>query len=212
MFSESSTWQLPLTPTASAHLSTPLFIFTIIRLRENYPRLTRLTKSHLLPAQLTRILSEPQQRGRWLVTAGYCEWSSRAHFKYCIWNYYWGRVPLYNWYYNRGKYTFRVSSNFIVESEISIFYVDHKTLTLMEMIRDVIKIVTESRDVAPEQWPAAPRIRRHCGHHCYGTSGRSRAPLRSTVNNRASNEGYPKIRKSFTITEMAPTRIWDGQL
>ena len=106
----------------------------------------------------------------------------------------------YNWYYNRGKYTFRVSSNFIVESEISIFYVDHKTLTLMEMIRDVIKIVTESRDVAPEQWPAAPRIRRHCGHHCYRTSGRSRAPLRSTVNNRASNEGYPKIRKSFTIT------------
>ena len=154
-------------------------------------------------------MSEPQQRR---LVAGYCEWSSRAHFKYCIWNYYWGRVLLYNWYYNRGKYTFRVSSNFIVESEISIFYVDHKTLTLMETIRDVIKIVTESRDVAPEQWPAVPRIRRHCGHHCYGTSGRSRAPLRkSTVNNRASNEGYPKIRKSFTITEMAPTSFWDGQ-
>ena len=51
------------------HFPTPLFIFTIIQNRENYPGLTRLTKSHLLPAQLTRILSEPQQRR--LVTGGW---------------------------------------------------------------------------------------------------------------------------------------------
>ena len=149
------------------------------------------------------------------MVAGFCEWSSRAHFKYCIWNYYWGRLPLYSTIgttIEENIQYIRVSSNFILESEISIFYVDHKTLTLMEMIRDEIKMLTESRDRAPEQWPALPRIRRHCGRHCYGTSGRIRAPLRSTVNNRASNEGYPMIRKSFTITEMAPTRIWDGQL
>ena len=102
-----------------------------------------------------------------------------------------GPGTLYSWWYNRGKYTFRVSSNFIVEREISIFYLDHKTLTLMEMIRDVIKMLTESRDPAPELQPASPRSWRrgeHGGHHCYGTSGRSRAPLRRRGDNRVNKK------------------------
>ena len=41
--------------------------FTIIRNRENYPRLTRLTKSHLLPGDEDIVRASTEETGGWLL-------------------------------------------------------------------------------------------------------------------------------------------------
>ena len=69
----------------------------------------------------------------------------------------------------------------------------------------LLLVVVEPQQLLAHIFPPGSRMSTDWAewqHHCRFVL------VGDTVTSRASNEGYPKVPKDFTITEKAPTRAW----